>query len=347
MTNRVGHVDIAKGISIILVALFHSKLCSFAPDFINSMSLFRMPLFFFLSGVFFSVSANTYTFLWKKSEALLKPYFVTSLAIFVIVVLLREEHLVWQLKGIFYGNGNTIRWVPMWFLTHLFSVYLFTYFIFNFTKIQENHVFYKYVFIVMLMAIGTQWIDTFWHLKITLLGKEITIPGLPFSFDIVLISSAFFIAGAFLKKMVINFSPNLYILPISIIVFFVVSIFTDAHMDLNKRIYISPLFTTVGAVCGIYFVICTSYYLNKIIILRNILLTFGQASLFILIFHSFIGIKVYEYFIWLGVNKLELWFAIIAFLISISTPILIKIIVLKSKLLSLIYLPVKSKNPIN
>jgi len=51
MNNRVEHIDIAKGISIILVALFHSKLKLFAPDIINSMGLFRLPLFFFLSGV--------------------------------------------------------------------------------------------------------------------------------------------------------------------------------------------------------------------------------------------------------------------------------------------------------
>ncbi|MDP0587882.1 MAG: acyltransferase family protein [Candidatus Endonucleobacter bathymodioli] len=344
MTNRVEYIDIAKGISIILVALFHSKLRSFAPDFINSMGLFRMPLFFFLSGVFFSTSTDIHAFLWKKSEVLLKPYFVTSLAIFIMAVILKEEHLAWQLKGIFYGNGDTIKWTPMWFLTHLFSVYLFTYFIFKFTNIQEKNTFYKCFFIIILMVIGAHWINYFWHLKTTLLGKEYTLLGLPFSIDIILISSAFFITGGFLKKMVINFNPSLYMSLISVLVFFIISIFTDAHMDLNKRIYINPLLTTVGAVCGIYFIICISYYLNKTIVLRNTLLTLGQASLFILIFHAFIDGKVNGYFIELGENKLEFWFAVIAFFLSISISVLIKTIVLKSKFLSLIYLPVRSKN---
>lgn len=343
MKNRVIHLDIAKGISIILVALYHSKIKSIAPDFINSMSLFRIPTFFFLSGVFFNTSPNTYAFLWKKSDTLLKPYFVTSLAIFIIAILLKKDHLAWQLKGIFYGNGDTIEWVPMWFLPHLFAVYLFTYFVFRFTNIQEKSVFYKCAFVTTLLAIGIQWISTFWYLQISLSGIEITLPGLPFSIDIILISSAFFIAGAFLKKTVINFTPNLYIFSISILMFFIVSVFTDAHMDLNKRIYINPILTTVGAVCGIYFLTSISCYLNKIIVLRNILLIIGQTSLFILIFHDFIDTQVYKYFIKSELTIANYWFAIIAFLISISIPVLFKAIVLRSKLLSFVYLPVKSK----
>ena len=182
MENRVEHVDIAKGISIILVALFHSRIYSLAPDIMNAMGLFRMPLFFFLSGVFFSASADTRTFLWKKSDALLKPYFATLLTVFLFTVLFGEEDLLRQLIGIFYGNGVTIqsRWIPLWFLTHLFLTYAFAYFIFRITNIQNKKVFFKYALVVTLMVFGAQWIDVFWYLKFTLLGKEIVMPGLPF-----------------------------------------------------------------------------------------------------------------------------------------------------------------------
>lgn len=360
MRTRVGHVDIAKGISIILVAISHSKLMIFYPGMINSMGLFRMPLFFFLAGVFFNRSSNTYEFFWKKSDALLKPYFATLLFAFVINVLFKQEinilfkqeDLTWQLKGIFYGNGDTIRWVgswwmPMWFLTHLFSVYAFTYFMFRLTNIEERNIYYKYVFIAILMTIGVQWIGVFWNFKIILLGKEIEMPGLPFSFDIILISSSFFIVGSFLRKKIVSFTPNFYILSISVLVFSVVAIFTDAHMNLNERIYINPLLTTIGAISGIYFVLYISFYLNRVIILRNVFLTFGQASLFILIFHLFFGSLAYHVFSWLNGGRVELWLVITAFLISILTPLVIKIIVLKNRLLSLMYLPVKTRNTIN
>jgi len=350
MKARVEHVDIAKGISIILVAIFHSKLKLYAPDIISSMGLFRIPLFFFLSGVFFSCSSNTLEFFRKKADALLKPYFATLLFIVLITALLKQEYLTLQLKGIFYGNGHTIvwvgNWVPMWFLTHLFSVYAFTYFVFRLTNIQEKNIYYKCFFLAILMTIGVQLIDVFWHLKIILPGKEIEIPGLPFSFDIVLISSSFFIAGSFLRKKIVNFTPNFYILSASVLVFFIITIYTDATMDLNRRIYINPLMATIGAMSGIYFVLYISFQFNKLSILRKIFLTFGQSSLFILIFHYFFGSLVYDNLSRIGKDDLELYIVIAAFFISILTPLVIKNIVLKNKLLSFVYFPMKSKNSV-
>ena len=339
MTNRVGHIDIAKGISIILVALFHSKLKHFAPDAINSMGLFRMPLFFFLSGVFFSASVDARTFLWKKSDALLKPYFATLLALFTISVLLNEGHLVGQLKGIFYGNGDTIRWVPMWFLTHLFAVYCFTYLFFRFTAIQEKNAVYKFAVVAILMIMGVYWIDAFWHVKTTLLGKETVLPGLPFSVDLLFVSSAFFFAGTFLRRTIIGFNPNGYLLFIAVLAYVAIVLITDARMDLNNRVYINPLLTTAGAICGIYFVIYLSFYINKTTMMRSVFLIFGQASLFILIFHFFIQAETYKYFSGLVSYELGFWGAMAAFLISIITPVLIKAVVTRSEVLSFFYFP--------
>ena len=45
MADRVEHIDIAKGISIIFVALSPSKLNTFTPELMNSMGLFRLPFF--------------------------------------------------------------------------------------------------------------------------------------------------------------------------------------------------------------------------------------------------------------------------------------------------------------
>ena len=262
-----------------------------------------------------------------------------------------KEDLIWQLKDILYGNGDTLRrvgyWAPMWFLTHLFSILVFTYFVFKVTNIQERNIYYKFVLIAILMILGVQWIDVFLHFKVTLQGNEIEIPGLPFSFDIVLISSSFFIAGSFLRKKVIGFTPNFYILSVSVLVFFIIAIFTDAYMDLNSRIYINPLLTTIGAISGIYFVLYISFYFNRVSILRDIFLTFGQSTLFILIFHSFLGNLVYQKLSALDGNIGKLMLIIIAFLSSILIPLVIKNIVLKNKLLSFLYFPMKSKNPIN
>jgi len=339
MTRRIGYIDIAKGISIMLVALFHSELKYYAPETVNAMGLFRMPLFFFLSGVFFSTSTDARTFLWKKSDALLKPYFAILLTALTISVVFKDGHLLEQLKWIFYGNSDTTTWVPMWFLTHLFAVYCFTYLIFRFTGIEKKNTVYKFAIVAILITLGSQWIDAFWPVQLIPQDKEIALPGLPFSLDIILISSSFFIAGSFLRKVVIEFHPNVYVLVVSISVFIAVVLLTDAHMDLNNRIYVSPFLTTLGAICGIYFVMYASFHINKTAIFRNVFLAIGQSSLFVLIFHFLIQIRAYDYFSEFVTPEAEIWVALFAFLISIVTPVLIKTAVRKNKILSLIYLP--------
>ena len=343
MDNRVEHIDIAKGITIILVALFHSKLTVLFPETIQSMGLFRLPVFFFLSGIFFHVATDTKTAIWKKADSLLKPYFFTLFALLAISALLQDEHLLWQLKGLLYGNGETIRhkWLPMWFLTHLFVVYCFSYFLLKLTDIKNRHTFYKVGLIILLLIIGIQWIDLFWRIKIVLLTKEIELPGLPFSLDIVFISSAFFLMGTFMKKFIVDFKPNLLLLSASLILFFYIALFTNAYISLNMRSYPEPIFSTIAAICGIYFIIFISFYINKIPLVRNVFFTFGQASLFILMFHLFIGNTAYNYFIQYIPYKIDLESAIYAFLISITAPLLIKIIVSKIKVLSFFYCPVK------
>jgi fucose 4-O-acetylase-like acetyltransferase len=350
--NRVVHVDIAKGISIILVALFHSDLSNFAPDTVVAMGLFRMPLFFFLSGLFFSPSLGTKDFLWKKSDELLKPYFVTFAALLVFLFLAgRAGDVMHRLKGILYGNGGTIawgastQWAPMWFLTHLFAIYCFAFLIFRFTDIQKRNLTAKIVFIVAMLAIGSHWINAFWNVKITLFDNNIVLPGLPFSCDLLFISAAFFISGTFLKERIINFVPNSYAFFISILVFIAVVVMTSAKVDLSRRVYINPLFATIGAICGIYFVLCFSVYSSKLILLQNALLKLGQASLFILIFHVCIGSLVFRIIGQFGLNRpVVLLFSLIAFFSSITLPVLIKAIVSRSELLSLFYFPLKSNN---
>ncbi len=263
MKGRVEHIDIAKGISITLVAMFHSKLRVYFPETIDSMSLFRMPLFFLLSGIFFSWSDSPKGFLLKKSEALLKPYFSVLLMLFLTSVIAGEQNLLSQLGGIFYGNADTIRWFPMWFLTHLFAVYVFSYVLFRYSFLSNLRPFSIVSVMVLFLAVGTVWIDYFWNKEIGLFSISSTLPGLPFSLDIVLISSAYFILGHTLKKYLINFTPNLWILSSCTAVFLLITKSTIAHIDLSYRVYDAPLYATVGALCGIYIIIAISYFIAQ------------------------------------------------------------------------------------
>lgn len=83
--TRVDWVDIAKGIAIVLVVLYHSALLSMqaglAPDWwadVNAdLEAFRMPLFFFASGLFAqSAVRRSWRGLWSSRIALLAWAFV-------------------------------------------------------------------------------------------------------------------------------------------------------------------------------------------------------------------------------------------------------------------------------
>lgn len=55
MDGRIAHIQVAKGMAIILVAFNHSDLAAMLPTVNDALRTFRVPLFFFLAGVFFSI----------------------------------------------------------------------------------------------------------------------------------------------------------------------------------------------------------------------------------------------------------------------------------------------------
>ena len=343
MNERIEHIDIAKGISITLVVMFHSNLELYLHEILMPMSLFRIPLFFFLSGVFFSYAASPKEFLIKKSEALLKPFFTVLMVLLLIHLFSQEEYIFSEFKGILYGNGSTLKWVAMWFLTHLFMVFCFSYMLFKFTVFHLLSPFIQGFFLLIFLFIGIVTIDRFWYTDIIFFGHTLELPGLPFSIDIIFITSIFFITGHLLKEKVIHFSPQRIFFLLSVCLFFCIIWFSNAHINLNIRIYTSPVAATIGAICGIYIVISISWFLVRYNIVKVIFLNLGAASLYILIFHMFIGRKIYNYFS-LGVKDdiYLMLLTIIAFILSLFLPLLIKKIVLKNDYLSLWFLPFKS-----
>lgn len=75
MKERIEFIDTAKGICIILVVFFHVKEvldCDYYLD--DLFSSFRLPLYFFLSGLFFKDYGSFKSFLRKKTNNLLIPF---------------------------------------------------------------------------------------------------------------------------------------------------------------------------------------------------------------------------------------------------------------------------------
>ncbi|MES9944418.1 MAG: acyltransferase family protein [Candidatus Thiodiazotropha sp.] len=339
MHERIDLVDVAKGMSILFVAFHHSALSSMCTDVSHAMGLFRMPLFFFLSGVFFSTVRSPMTFFIHKTDALLKPYFVTTGFLLITTILLWPDAAFKETLGIFYATGSTIRWTPMWFLPHLWALFMGSYLMVRLLCLDQRSSWFRITFIICLIVLGVICQDLFRDTSFKLFGHEYKLPGLPFSVDVIFISMTFFLSGHFLNRQVKSFIPNSALLVMAVGIFFAIVVFTQARVDMNLRIYQEPVLATMAATSGIYLMMSCAYYLSLYPWSKGFFKAFGSASLFILIFHDFIGQKTQTLLDQLLSTEWILLTAIVSFWLSVTLPLLVKFIFSKSRFLSLLYFP--------
>ncbi len=322
--------------------MFHSQMGQFIPQINAPFSLLRMPLFFFLSGVFFSATLKPKLFFSKKSEALLKPYFSVLLLLLLISYLLNQDQLTDQFYGILYGNGDTIQWVPMWFLSHLFALYCFSYLLFRYTGFNRYTPAVKWTYLFITLSLGTLSIGVFWQLKLSVLGRSFVLPGLPFSMDIMLVTSVYLIAGNLLKEKTIHFTPDTRLFTFALIIYLCIAYYTEAHIDLNQRVYSNPAVATLGAIGGIYIVMCLSFLISRHKTIKQIFIILGSSSLYILIFHNYIDGLTYSIFGEYVADDHRFLLSMMTFLLSITLPLAIKWAVNNNSVLALFFLPCKS-----
>lgn len=138
MSQRIEFVDLAKGICISLVVLLH-VFGELSGDIIQIMNLFRMPLYFVLSGLFFKTYDGFFSFVKKKTNKLLIPFFLTFIFIVLPTSLFlnKFEGKTTTFYSLFFGeNGRFNLGVDgaIWFLLCLFAVNIYFYLIFLLTK---------------------------------------------------------------------------------------------------------------------------------------------------------------------------------------------------------------------
>lgn len=117
--ERIVWIDIAKGISIILVALGHMGIVNI-PFFGEWLSSFRMPFFFFVSGILFSTKNDISLFLKKRIRSLIRPYIIFS---FIVLFYYYFEGIYTYndiIDRILNGWGGYALWfIPVLFFTQL------------------------------------------------------------------------------------------------------------------------------------------------------------------------------------------------------------------------------------
>ena len=129
-SNRITHIDLAKGICIILIVFFHTKgILGRTYAFDPFLASFRMPLYFFLSGYFFKTYGSFSLFIRKKTNRLLIPFaaFYLLTAVLLPNVLhycfnIRFETVVGLPSLFAFVYPGEYPNIPIWFLLCLFIV---------------------------------------------------------------------------------------------------------------------------------------------------------------------------------------------------------------------------------
>lgn len=151
MSNRVEWVDMVKGFAILWLIVYHFYIC----DWIIS----PVPVFFFVSGLFYSDGKSLSEFLKKKTKALLIPFcFFYVLGVVPLII-------TKAINGQMYDFGRLLKFftlIPLndsivnplgvgalWFLLSLFEIYILFYII---RLISKNKIWIISVSFVILVV---------------------------------------------------------------------------------------------------------------------------------------------------------------------------------------------------
>lgn len=285
---RLRHIDIARGLCIILVAWGHNGVLA-PPDsaFNEALRLFRMPLLFFIAGTFFQPHQSLGRLALNKADALLKPFLVIAALQAPLRIGFFEANPIDYLVGTLSGSGNYLPWLfALWFLPHLWAVFVFSQFLLTLTQLQRRHWTVQCALLAAMMALGWWALPSFWQKPVSVFGLPFQLQGLPLSLDLLPISGTFFLIGFLIQSQVkaMRFQPGGLILATA--AFAAAISLGNPAVILLGRIYQDPLWATVGALSGIAMALYLASGLATHERIARRLAHCGRESLFILIFHS-------------------------------------------------------------
>ena len=275
--KRIQWIDIAKGISIILVVYGHSGLNN-VPIIGSWLHAYRMPFFFFVSGLLFSGAKydTIVPFLRKRVKTLYRPYFLFSAVLMLGIWLLNDprfstrEHMLQYIKTGW--EGWALWFIPVLSLTEILFYYV--------TKICNRGGEISFLF------------------TLAIIGRLAYIYSLTNTYKIWFVITAvmFYGFGSLSKNVVINLSKqNLFKVMAASCLFLTASFIYLMSPDLPEfavnnmaSIWIYP-----AAFCGALFMCTFAMVLERItnnivIAVKSFIIYIGKNSYIVLAFHQII-----------------------------------------------------------
>ncbi|MCD7798115.1 MAG: acyltransferase [Akkermansiaceae bacterium] len=290
--QRIGFIDLAKGVCIILVVAMH---CGVPVDCIPGLKSMRMPLYFVLSGLFFKDYGGWVNFLVRKTNKLLVPFlfwYLLGCTVYYALSLVNpsildgNRNIIWNLF-----NSHWIINLPIWFLPALFWCNVLFCTISLYVKKDALR-------ILLVCLLGS--------LGVYLGQKEIFVP---LFMDTALTSLPFFACGYYLKHSGILY-PNRcdrYNVLFAFLAWggaYALSRCTECHSDLRMNLLYGGSAAYASAILSVLAVL----FLCKMIKQLPFVSYIGRYSIVLLCVH-FLIMRFVETLLSMGsIEHTELWF---------------------------------------
>lgn len=277
---RIEWIDIAKGISILVILYAHVFDTGLITGFVH---LFHVPVFFVLSGLVWKKAQRSKDFLLDLLKGLIIPYFIAGIVSILIYLLLgsffskNSMSISDCILGLFYANSRTglMKWCrPLWFLPCLFMVKIIWELIAN---IKNKVIQYIIVFVVWFVAVGTLYTDI----------KEWK---LPWELEVALHALPYYCMGVMIQRhlTLTNFAirRRWILLPVSLLLFLLCILVFNLNytkLSFQYNLYGNYIFFVLGAIAGTAMVFTLSMMISR----WKLLEIAGQNTLIILLWHKY------------------------------------------------------------
>lgn len=263
--KRLDWLDMAKGITIILMVLGHTSIPNCLSNFIFA---FHMPLFFIASGWCTNWDLENYrVFVLKKLRTLGIPFLIYSVAVILIAWVAGYQEIEWRsvlAKG---WKGYALWFVPVLFFSLVIAKSIMSFI---------NKVWFRYAICVLLLLGGA-------FLRYRHIYLPWTLATIPYATCLVLLGSSLRKFHEYIEK------PRWWILVICLTLTIVIS--QNWRLDLAWNNIIPVVILTIGAVSGTAMVFTLSSWLNnqgKLLLVPNVFLAIGKETFIIMAFSQII-----------------------------------------------------------
>lgn len=281
--ERKIYLDMAKGLSMIAIICGHLEVFTLT----RFVFTFHVPLFFLLSGYFFTYRPGV---LWKRIIKYIKPYLFTAVVLLllselkdsILVVLGREDtsiffrDIVRYIEAALYGSGSKGKFLnytfpimgATWFLLALIWAIL----VMNLLNRRPLQRWMRSAIVLALFGVGS--FSAYWT-------------WFPLSIQAGCSALLFVYVGHEVKFRQVKVSDSKEAILITVILWSgsIWLSFSNDFMSLVRSCFPNPLSNILGACAASYLIVLFCYKLEHLRYVRIFLKTFGQHSVVVLCFH--------------------------------------------------------------